>query len=41
MAYPHTIAAAPNGAKNSTKPGDVVNLRDKHVNTLVSYFQKK
>ena len=41
MASPRAIAAAPNEAENSTKPGDVVNLSDKHFNTLFSYFQKK
>ena len=41
MASPSAIAASPNEAENTTKTVDVVNLSDKHVNTLFSYFQKK
>ena len=41
MASPSAIAASPNEAENITKTGNVINLSDKHVNTLFSYFQKK
>ena len=41
MAPPSAIAAAPNDAENTSENGNVINLSDKHVNTLFSYFQKK
>ena len=41
MTSPSSIVALPNEAENTTKTGDVINLSDKHVNTLFSYFQKK
>ena len=34
MASPRAITAAPNEAENLTKPGYVVNLSNKHVNTI-------
>ena len=41
MASPSAIPASTNEAENITKTGNVINLSDKHVNTLFSYFQKK
>ena len=41
MAHPSAIVAAPNYSENTTEDGNVINLSDKHVNTLFSYFQKK
>ena len=38
MVLPSAIAAAPNDAENTTENGNVINLSDKHVNTVFSYF---